>query len=89
MSRFSRAVSLLALPVLFAACSLGSGDTPFSPTTPRRDGGVLVGGNAEPTDSTQTSTTSSTSTSGSDTGLNPGAVPPDTTSRGGVLVGGN
>lgn len=89
MSRFSRVMSLLAVPVLFAACSPGSTDTPLSPSAPRHDGGLLVGGNAVPTDSTQPAPSSTTSASGGDgIGPAPGAVPPDTTGRG-LLVGGN
>jgi hypothetical protein len=89
MSRFSRMLSLFAVPVLLAACSSGGTDTPLSPTAPRRDGGsVLLGGNAVPTDSSQTGTSTSTS-SGDGTDLNP-ADGPDATNRGGsVLLGGN
>jgi hypothetical protein len=88
MSRFSRVMSLFAVPVLFAACSPGGTDTPLSPATPRFDGGVLVGGNVTPQDTTPT-TTSTTSTSSGGTLDDPSAEPDTTTRRGGVLVGGN
>ncbi|HEV7586566.1 MAG TPA: hypothetical protein VGO40_00455 [Longimicrobium sp.] len=86
MSRFSRVLSLFAVPVLFAACSPGGSDTPFSPAEARHDGGIiLVGGNAVPTDSTPPAGT----TTSSDPAADPG-VAPDSTSRGGIiLVGGN
>jgi hypothetical protein len=93
MSRFSRVFSLFAVPVLFAACSLDGTDTPLSPAGPRHDGGVtLLGGNAVPPDTTpNNNTTSTTSTSSGGEGLDdPGAVPGDSASRGGVtLLGGN
>jgi hypothetical protein len=86
MSRFARLVSLFAVPALFAACS-GTSDTPFSPATPRYDGGLLVGTNATPpSDSAQTTTSSTGGNSGG--GLDSGA-PNDSTGRGGLLVGTN
>ena len=88
MSRFSRMLSLFAVPVLFAACSAGSTDTPFSPEGPRHEGLTLIGGNAVPPDTTPTGTTSTTSTSDGGTAGNPGAAP-DTTGRGVTLIGGN
>jgi hypothetical protein len=85
MSRFSRGLCLFAVPVLLAACSAGGTDTPLSPTAPRHDdGGVpLMGGNATPTDSTQT-TTSTTSTSS-----DPGLSDPTAADGGVPLMGGN
>ncbi|MFL5381541.1 MAG: hypothetical protein ACJ8GN_03380 [Longimicrobiaceae bacterium] len=92
MSRFSRVLSLFAVPVLFAACSAGGGDTPLSPAGPRHDGGIILnGGNAVPTDSTPPGTTSTTSTTSTTTGEgveDTGTA--DSTSRGGIiLTGGN
>ena len=85
MSRLSRVLSLFAVPVLFAACSPGSTDTPLSPTGIRRDGGSpLPGGNVTPPDST-TSTTSTTSAGG----LDDPAEPDSTTLGGNPLPGGN
>lgn len=88
MSRFSRIVSLFAVPVLFAACSPGATDTPLSPATPRLDGGLLVGGNAVPTDSSQTTNTSTNSTETGGTTDAPGGES-GVANRGGLLVGGN
>lgn len=88
MSRFSRVLSLFAVPVLFAACSAGGGDTPFSPAGPRHDGGVILnGGNAVPPDSTPTTTTTSTTSTSTGDGLDAG-TPTDSTSRGGVILNG-
>lgn len=86
MSRVARVMSLLIVPALFAACSPGATDTPLSPAAPRHDGGLLVGGNYVPPDTTTQGTTTTSTTSSSD-GLDSGAT--DSTSRSGLLVGGN
>ena len=65
MSRFARVVSLFAVPVLFAACSPGSTDTPLSPAGPRHDTGTpVLGGNVTPPADSTATTTSTTSSSG-------------------------
>ena len=84
MSRMSRLVALLAVPVLVVACGPGSADTPFAPAPPRHDSGLLVGGNATPTPPDEgTSSTSDTQPAPGDTTSTPGAV------GSGLLVGGN
>lgn len=84
MTRWTRYIPAMAVTFLLAACGQGTSDTPFSPETPRFDGGgTTLGGNVvNPTDGTGTST--ATGTSSTDT------APADTTTRtGGTTLGGN
>lgn len=86
MSRLSRVLSLFAVPVLFAACSPGSTDTPLSPAGIRHDSGSpMPGGNVTPPDST----TSTTSTGTAYGGLDDPAEPDSTTLGGNPMPGGN
>jgi hypothetical protein len=91
MSRFSRVLSLFAVPVLFAACSPGATDTPLSPASPRHDGGSAgLGGNFVPPDTTSQGTTSSTTSASAEGTLGAPSAATDSTSRGGSAgVGGN
>jgi hypothetical protein len=78
MIRSYRIIPAVAVALVLGACGQGS-DTPLSPATPRFDGGYIVGGNSTPPPP-PTDTDAST---------NGAPVPPDTTSRGGYIVGGN
>ena len=59
MSRWIRIVPLVAIVSVLAACGEHSAGNPMGPASPRMDGGGLgVGGNFVPTDSTQSSSSS-------------------------------
>lgn len=77
MGRWTRIIPLVAIASILAACGENSAGNPVGPASaPRMDGGGLgVGGNFVPTDSTQSSGSSS------DTEATPGS--------GGLGVGGN
>ncbi|HEX8393314.1 MAG TPA: hypothetical protein VF665_13305 [Longimicrobium sp.] len=87
MSRF-RIVSAVAVVLTLAACS-GSGSDPLGPERgPRMNGGLVVGGNDNPSDSTATNTNSAPSSSGDNVPVQGDSVPP-LNENGGLVVGGN
>ena len=82
MIRWNRLVVACAASFLVAACS-GSGSSPTAPETEvRRNGGMVVGGNDVPPDST----TSVQTTSGDTL---PGEATGENQRNGGLVVGGN
>jgi len=49
MARWNRVIPALVVTLVLGACGQGTSDTPFSPSTPRYDGGgTSLGGNVTP-----------------------------------------
>ena len=88
MGRWIRLISFTIGIFLLASCGQVT-DTPLSPAGPSMDGGLAIGGNAVGTGSgeTGTSTTNTASTDGTEEAPEPEVS--DTTSRGGLAIGGN